>query len=113
MARIKRTKIIEQDEEVLQIHHTQKGILFKLSALDTEGALKFLASRNCIYNMRDCSKCKQPMGLIKISDRSDGFRWSCKKCNQSVCSVREGSFFSKSKLPITTLLLIIYVWTTN
>jgi hypothetical protein len=110
MPRISRTKIVEEDEEVLEIG---RGLLRKLFALTTEDALKFLARRKCIHNERACSKCHKPMGLVKTKDRTDSFKWNCSKCGNLEMSIRDESIFAKSKLPITTLLLITYVWSTN
>ena len=42
-------------------------------------------------------------------DVSDGVRWRCRVCKTSK-SIREGSFFAKSRLPLQKWLLLIYLW---
>ena len=110
MPRVSRTLIIQEDEETIELG---SGMLRRLFALGTEQALKFLARHGCIHNEMSCPKCYKLMGLVKVKDRSDGFAWRCSKCGNVERSVRDGSLFSKSKLPITTLILIMYVWTTD
>ena len=50
------------------------------------------------------------MVLWSASDRSDGVKWYCNTCKVEN-SIRQDSFFSKSHLPITKLLEILYWWT--
>ena len=40
---------------------------------------------------------------------SDGVTWGCPKC-KTTKSIRQGSFFSKSKLSLQTWLILIYWW---
>ena len=42
-------------------------------------------------------------------DVSDGYSWWCRNCKTRK-SIREGSFFSKSKINLQKWLLIIYMW---
>ena len=42
-------------------------------------------------------------------DVSDGYSWWCRNC-KTCKSIREGSFFSKSKINLQKWLLIIYMW---
>ena len=43
------------------------------------------------------------------TDISDGCRWRCPECRKAV-SIRKGSFFSKSKLPLQKWLLLMHWW---
>ena len=43
------------------------------------------------------------------NDISDGVRWRCTTCKTST-SIRDGSFFSKSKLPLQKWLILIFWW---
>ncbi|ETV81269.1 hypothetical protein H257_05833 [Aphanomyces astaci] len=49
--------------------------------------------------------------------RQNGWRWRCKKkphADRPVeKSIRAGSFFAKSKLPLTTLLRLLYAWASH
>ena len=42
-------------------------------------------------------------------DVSDGYSWWCRNCKTRK-SIREGSFFAKSKINLQKWLLIIYMW---
>ena len=43
---------------------------------------------------------------------SDGVRWRCRSCKTST-SIRNGSFFSKSKLTLQKWLILIFWWSQN
>ena len=43
------------------------------------------------------------------NDISDGFRWRCQRCKTSK-SIRDGSFFAKSKLSLQKWLILIFWW---
>ena len=43
------------------------------------------------------------------NDVCDGIRWRCTTCKTSK-SIREGSFFYKSKLPLQKWLILIFWW---
>ena len=43
------------------------------------------------------------------NDVTDGVRWRCPICKTSK-SIRHGSFFSKSRLPLQKWLLLLYLW---
>ena len=45
-------------------------------------------------------------------DVSDGYSWRCRQCKTRK-SIREGSFFSKSKLSLQKWLLLIHLWSTD
>ena len=44
------------------------------------------------------------------NDISDAYSWWCKLCKTRK-SIREGSFFSKSKVTLQKWLLLLYLWT--
>ena len=44
----------------------------------------------------------------KRADVTDGLVWHCKQC-KTTKSIREGSFFSKSRIPLKKWLLIMYM----
>ena len=44
-----------------------------------------------------------------MHDVSDGVRWRCTTCKTST-SIRDGSFFAKSKLPLQKWLILILWW---
>ena len=75
---------------------------------NNEDLLKFLAYHNLIKNKMNCENCNELMGLIKRKE-ADEFNWRYKICKKKK-SIRDGSFFSKSMLPISKILPLIYMW---
>lgn len=43
------------------------------------------------------------------NDISDGFRWRCRTC-KTCKSIRDGSFFAKSKLSLQKWLILLFWW---
>ena len=74
--------------------------------------LKWLSKRRLIKNNLYCKTYRLPFGLNAYKSAADGYRWFCKNCKERQ-SVREGSFFSKIRLPLKQLLLYIYSWSRN
>ncbi|GIX95701.1 DDE_Tnp_IS1595 domain-containing protein [Caerostris extrusa] len=56
--------------------------------------------------------CGQPMNLAFRSGMSDGFQWCCKhkKTHCSTLSIRKGTWFENSRLAISDILWIAYMW---
>ena len=75
-------------------------------AQDNENLLKFLAYHGLIKNQMNCPNCANLMGLNK---KGDDFVWYCRPCRK-MKTVRDGSFFQQSSLPIKTLLPLVYTW---
>jgi hypothetical protein len=64
----------------------------------------------CTKLLNDSHVCGLPMKIGNVSKITDGKRWKCSKyCNCSK-SIREGSIFFKSKLPLQKLLVLIWHW---
>ena len=53
--------------------------------------------------------CRKAMSWTKRNDISDGYVWRCSKHNKRI-SIRAGSYFTKSKLPLKTLFQLIFCW---
>ena len=66
------------------------------------------ADKNSMY----CDVCQRQFGLNVYQDATDGYRWYCKGCKQWQ-RVREGSFFSQSRLKLQKLICYIYGWSRN
>ena len=75
-------------------------------------ALQWLAQRRLIKNSVFCENCNTHFGLNSYQDAVDKYRWKCKGCNKRQ-SVRDGSFFSESRLSLQTLICYIYGWSRN
>ena len=53
--------------------------------------------------------CGKDMAWTKRPDISDKYVWRCSKHNKRI-SIRAGSYFSKSRLPLKTLFALIFSW---
>ena len=74
----------------------------------------FLLEKNLINDYLECPKCSMTMLIVPSTYFVDGFCFQCvePKCFKEM-SIRHGSFFSKSKLPLKTIILFIYMWSQN
>ena len=70
--------------------------------------IAWLQQKNLIKISMTCSKCSSQCRFLP---KKGTFFWRCpmKGC-QAVKSVRDGSFFSMSRLPLHTLLKLMYWW---
>ena len=71
--------------------------------------LKFLAYHDLIKNQIQCKMCSHSMGLIKYTQGADGFAWLCSPCKKRK-TIRDGSFFQRSSLPLQKLFPPVYMW---
>ena len=74
--------------------------------------LQWLAARRLIANSCICNTCSQPMSLNARNARIDGYVWRCQQCHMQQ-SVRHGSFFARSHLPLPTIVAFIYYWSVD
>lgn len=74
--------------------------------------LAWLRSKGIIRKDAICTKCGFSMAHVKRAEAPEGYIWQCgtTRCNKRRVSVRHGSIFSKSKLPISKILNVIYEW---
>ena len=70
--------------------------------------IAFLQQKGLLASNKTCS-CSTPMLLRPKSDISDGQIFQCPSC-KTTKSIRAGSFFSKSKLPLQKWLILLYWW---
>ena len=74
----------------------------------TPAIMAFLQSKHVLASQQQCT-CGTMMTLQDRSDISDGCRWRCTDCKKAV-SIRNRSFFSKSKIPLQKWLLLMHWW---
>jgi len=74
----------------------------------TPGIVTFLQNKGVLARHKQCA-CGAAMSLRDRADVSDGCRWRCPDCHTSV-TIRKGSFFEKSKLPLQKWLLLMHWW---
>ena len=80
-----------------------------INSEDKRRCLEWLCQRRLIKNSLACEICEHQCTLTRCQKGIDGYRWKCSTCN-FMASVRSGSFFIKSKLSLTVLVLLIYYW---
>lgn len=93
------------DDQVLGPEYFFEDVICKSST----NVLKWLARHKLIRNAYRCNTCEESMLMKKESRLQDGFRWRCTRCGGTK-SVRDGSFFSKSKLSLQKLVKLLYLW---
>lgn len=76
---------------------------------DQRLTVEFAQKNSLIASRRYCTgQCHQQMNLSK-RDNSDGFAWRCFKCRKEK-SIRYGSFFQDSRIPLGKAIYLIYFW---
>jgi hypothetical protein len=77
--------------------------------INTETCVQWLARFGLIANKLRCVRCRNECRLVRDTSTVDGLFWRCPHCNCKK-SIRTGSFFSRSKLPLQDLVEIIFHW---
>ena len=76
----------------------------------TEDFVSWLQNKGLLASSRTCSSCSGAvMRLGKRGDVSDGCVWRCPQC-KTTKSICEGSFFTKSRMPLKKWLLLLHCW---
>ncbi|GBL88835.1 hypothetical protein AVEN_158949-1 [Araneus ventricosus] len=86
----------------------------QLEAAEAKVAFHWCVEQGLIASGYECPKCKQQMVLTRRSDISDDFNWACSVRGQNghhiKRSIRAGSWFERSHLPILTILKFLIYW---
>ena len=77
----------------------------------TPQLITYLQGKNLLSSTKTCP-CGTVMQLSPRSDVSDGVRFRCPACHKCI-SLREGSFFSKSRLSLQKWVVLMYWWSRN
>jgi len=83
---------------------------------DPSAVPTYLVDRKLLPDGCNCIHCNQPMQLRTrpTKDTSDGFGFRCINGNCSkrltTRSIRAGSFFEKSRVPLAKWLYFLYLW---
>lgn len=80
----------------------------RLITLGEEPAIKWLARRGLIRNTMQCPQCNIPCSLVN-DNGIDGRKWKCRLCSRNR-SVRIDSFFFRSHLSLSQLIVVLYCW---
>ena len=71
--------------------------------------IAWFRTKRLLARSQDCSQCNVPMRQGTRKDVTDGVVWRCPQC-KTTKSIREGSFFSKSRLSLQKWLLLLHFW---
>ena len=75
----------------------------------TDDLIAWLRSKRLLARSQDCASCNRPMRQGTRRDVTDGLVWRCPGC-KTTKSIREGSFFTKSRLTLQKWLLLLHFW---
>ena len=91
------------------------GLLFVVAkhTASEEVAYEYLVNQGLLARRRICPSC-YPLSLIRRSDIMDGWTWRCsiRRCRKKL-SIRNDSFFSQSKLRLSTWIKLMYLWSSD
>ena len=76
---------------------------------EVEQQITFLQQKGLLATNKTCHVCYGSMALGQKRDITDGSIFRCSAC-KTTKSLRAGSFFSKSKLPLQKWLVLLYWW---
>ena len=75
-----------------------------------ESTNTYLRDHKLLFEGVKCEDCTIWMTEVKNGDRvADGYGWRCSRCRKKK-SIRTGSFFEQSKLPMATLLRVMFLF---
>ena len=71
----------------------------------------FFVHHRLLASYRQCSQCSSDMKLAETTRVNDGYMWRCtnKRC-RTWLSIRSGSFFEESNIPLSNWLHVMYLW---
>ena len=75
----------------------------------TDDLIAWFRAKRLLARSQDCTSCHVPMRQGNGRDVTDGVVWRCPTC-KSTKSIRAVSFFSKSRLTLQKLLLLLHFW---
>ncbi len=91
--------------------------LFSLGAIifgDKIKLIDWLKNKGLLASSMDCQKCNNGTAMV-FTERTeqggskDGYTWRCTHCH-TMKTIRAGSFFAKSKLPLNKWVFLLYLW---
>ena len=74
-----------------------------------DGLIAWLRNKRLLARSQDCTFYNTAMREGRRGDISDGVVWRCPQCKRTK-SIRDGRFFSKSRLPLQKWLLLLHYW---
>jgi transposase-like protein/ssDNA-binding Zn-finger/Zn-ribbon topoisomerase 1 len=79
---------------------------------DNNAAIEWCMEIELISTSKLCPTCSKDMRFVDSDNTKDGKTWLCssRPCKNKKISIRADSFFSKSKLSLSTIILFVYLW---
>ena len=74
-----------------------------------ESTIAFLKENALIKVRHQCTICSVKAAWTSDASKGDGYMWRCGQCKGKT-SIRENSWFKGSKLPLRTMLKLLYFW---
>lgn len=74
-----------------------------------EDLIVYLKSKGLLRTQQDCNTCGISMMWKRRPSCTDQFTWRCPECN-TFKSIRNESYFAKSKLPLKTWVQLMHHW---
>lgn len=75
----------------------------------TDGIISFLQGKGLLAQQLTCHHCSVAMNIARRASLTDGHAFRCPQCH-TYTSLRSGSFFEKSRLPLQKWILLMYLW---
>ena len=115
---IHQLKIVQEPLSTLDVSNKQVTTTdLVLAGFHKDGGffvIEWLANYRLIANEQECRKCHFPMSIKMNKNLTDGFLWECvdQKCRARI-TLRHGSFFSNSHLPLWKIVRLIHLWSSD
>ena len=96
----------------MNFHDTVAPLIYNPDKRPLHG---YMRAGGLLANNVDCQHCQQPMELVDRPDDQEKFSWRCSngRCarKHSRMSVKTGSIFEKTKVPLDKWLHVVVLWT--
>ena len=95
------------------MHLFQDELTPVIFGADLCAVLDYYFANSLLDPQLSCPTCFADMKLVSRPKLSDGYAWHCKRylCgSRSYHSVRTGSFFAKTHIPLQKYLHVLYLW---
>ena len=98
-----------------RVHQRWRYHDLMLKLQDKENIINWLMTERLLAKNLMCSVCEDQMKLVRCNDRSDEFKWECRrqinnKRHKVENSIRSGSWFAKSNMTLEEILQFTYWW---
>ena len=75
----------------------------------TDGIISFLQGKGLLAQQLTCHRCSIAMNIARRASLTESHAFWCPQCH-TYTSLRSGSFFEKSRLPLQKWILLMYLW---